>query len=67
MEKITVEEIRAMRPGKDVVKQLPDRQACHSARNLVSHVNVTYPVEGYRYTTSVRENNILIVKLEPKD
>lgn len=67
MEKITIEDIKSVRPDKELVRQLPDRLACNSARNLVSHVNVTYPVDGYRYTASVREGNIIIVKLVPNE
>ncbi len=67
MDKITIEDIRSVRPDKELVRQLPDYAACHSARSLVNHVNKSYPVDGYRYASSVREGNIIIVKLVPQE
>lgn len=63
MDKVTVSELRSMRVGDEITKKFQDRLSCNSARNLVSHVNVTYPIEGCRYTTHLDDGFVLTIKL----
>lgn len=65
--KITVEDIKQVRPGKPLIKILENRLACNTLRNLVSYVNLTYPVDGYRYTVHVTRENVVSISLIEKD
>lgn len=59
-----VKDIQRLKPnGKPLVEQMEDRKACNSARNLVSYVNRTYPVEGCKYKTHITQDNVVVVTL----
>lgn len=61
--KINVEEIKRVTPSRPLVVRLPNRLECNSTRNLVSYVNNTYPVDGYRYSVHITKDFTVIVSL----
>ena len=64
--KINVEDIKKVTPNRPLVIQLPNRLECNSTRNLVSYVNNTYPVDGYRYRVHITKDHTVIVSLVEK-
>lgn len=66
MGKVTVREIRKLQVGEKLKVIMPTRLACVSLRNLVSYVNLCYPVEGYRYRTNITRDNTITVYLEER-
>jgi len=65
--KITVNDIRKIKVGKPLIRLLPERKECYYTRNLVTYVNNSYPIEGYRYTVHVTKENIVSIQLVKKD
>lgn len=65
--KITVNDIRKIKVGKPLIRLLTERKECYYTRNLVTYVNNSYPVEGYRYTVHVTKENIVSIQLVKKD
>lgn len=61
--KINVEDIKNIKPNKPLIKAMQSRLECNSLRNLVSYVNNTYPVDGYRYTVHVTPDMIVSISL----
>ena len=64
---LKVKDIRAIKPGKPLIKALGSRLECYSTRNLVSYVNNSYPIEGYRYSVLVTKDNIVSISLIPRE
>ena len=64
--KISVEDIKKIKPGKQLLVALGSRLECNTARNLVSYVNNTYPIEGYRYSVHVSKDNAVLITLKPR-
>ena len=64
---MTTTDIRRIKRGQSVTKKMPNRLACVSLRNLVSYVNLCYPVEGYRYRTHITRDNTITITLEEKN
>lgn len=65
--KISVTDIRKIKPGKQLLVALDSRLECNTARNLVSYVNNTYPIEGYRYSVHVSRDNAVLITLKPRE
>ena len=63
--KLTVKEIRKIPKDKSLIKVMPDRLACNTARNLTSYVNTAYPVEGYKYGCHITKENAVQISLVP--
>lgn len=60
---IKVEDIKKITLNRPLVSKLSSRLECNSTRNLVSYVNTTYPVDGYRYTTHIAPDNTIVISL----
>ena len=63
--KIHVKDIRKIKPGKPLIVALDSRLACNTARNLVSYVNMSYPIDGHKYRVHITKENIIQVSLVP--
>jgi hypothetical protein len=63
--KITVNDIRAIKPNKPLISALSSRLECNTTRNLVSYVNLSYPIEGYKYKCHVTSENVVQISLVP--
>lgn len=61
--KVSVEDIKKIKVGKPLIVAMEDRLACNTCRNLVSYVNMTYPVEGHKYRTHVTRENVVQISL----
>lgn len=61
--RISVEEIKKITPSRPLVVRLKSKLECFSTRNLVSYVNLAYPVDGYRYRTHITEDFTAVISL----
>lgn len=66
--KVSVEDIKNVKPGKPLISVMNSRLEATSCRNLVSYVNSCYPKEGWRYSVHVTKENVVHISLvENKD
>ncbi len=62
--KINVNDIKKIKVGKPLIAVMNNRLECNTCRNLVSYVNMTYPVEGHRYSVHVTKENVCQISLK---
>lgn len=63
MKKVSVQDIKKIKSGKSLIVAFGSRLECNTCRNLVSYVNMTYPIEGHRYKVHVTKDNIVQISL----